>query len=306
MGEVPLELTVDDAQSGARLDRFLLKAVPGATPALVQRWLAAGAVRIRGKVPKPLRKLHRGDVVTVARPEPEAVKLAGDARIPVLFESASVVAVNKPAGLAVEPAGSMPSLVGALAKQLSGWDVGGQARPGVVHRLDKETTGCMLLARTDAAVAALHRAFDDGAIEKTYLVVVLGEALPEARLDTPYTRDPRDPRRYTSRVSSPRRARLSYVRRGLAQGCSLLEVRLETGRTHQIRVQLADARLPVLGDGFYGPRDARAHPLAFGRQALHAWKLSFPNPSDGQRVSVVASLPDDLRALTSQLGIGVE
>ena len=295
--------TVDDASSGERLDKFLAHARPGTTPSQIDAWIVTGAIRIRGKVPKKLRRLHRGEVVELSRPEPARFDLGGKvAPLLVLHQSPAVVVINKPSGLAVEPAGPVaPSVVGGLARQLQGWSVEGQARPGVVHRLDKETSGCLMLARTDAAVAALKGAFDAGTIEKTYLVCVLGEAKPQARLDQPYGRDPKDPRRYTTRVRSARRAVLSYQTLRVREGCSVLEVKLETGRTHQIRVQLGEAGLPVLGDPFYGPMAARTHPAGPGRQALHAFRLAFPDPHSGRRVEVTAPIPDDLAATLRRL-----
>jgi 23S rRNA pseudouridine1911/1915/1917 synthase len=288
--------TVDDASSGERLDKFLAHARPGTTPSQIDGWIATGAIRIRGKVPKKLRRLHRGEVVELSQPVPARFDLGGKvAPLPLLHQSSAVVVINKPSGLAVEPAGPVaPSVVGGLARQLSGWSVEGQARPGVVHRLDKETSGCLMLARSDAAVASLKAAFDAGTIEKTYLVCVLGQAKDQARLDQPYGRDPKDPRRYTTRVRSARRAVLSYKTLRVREGCSVLEVKLETGRTHQIRVQLGEAGLPVLGDPFYGPMAARTHPAGPGRQALHALRLGFPDPSSGRRIDVEAPIPDDL------------
>ena len=299
------ELVVDATHHGERLDRFLQKSIPGANAERIAAWLAQGAIRIRGKVPKPLRRLYLGDVVTFARPEPARAELASvDARLPVLFESAGAVAINKPAGLNVEPEGKLPSVVGALATQLSGWDVLGKALPGVVHRLDKQTSGCMLVAKTDAGVAALKGAFDEGTIEKIYLVVVLGTPAPEGKLDTAYTRDPKDPRRYTTLARSARRARLAWNTLASHDGAALLQVHLDTGRTHQIRVQLAESGLPVLGDSIYGPRETREHPANPGRHALHEWRLAFPDPASGERVSLEAPLPEDMRNVLTRMGLG--
>ncbi|MBS2028985.1 MAG: RluA family pseudouridine synthase [Deltaproteobacteria bacterium] len=299
------ELVVDAAHHGERLDRFLQKSIPGANPERIAAWLAQGAIRIRGKVPKPLRRLYAGDVVTFAKPEPARADLPGsDAKLPVLHESAAVVAIDKPAGLNVEPEGKLPSVVGALATQLQGWDVLGKAQPGVVHRLDKQTSGCLLLAKTDAAVAALKAAFDEGAIEKIYLAIVIGQPAPEGKLDTAYARDPKDPRRYTTLARSARRARLAWKTLASHDGAALLQIHLDTGRTHQIRVQLAESGLPVLGDAIYGPRETREHPASPGRHALHAWKLAFPDPASGQRVGVEAPLPDDLRNVLTRMGLG--
>jgi 23S rRNA pseudouridine1911/1915/1917 synthase len=160
--------------------------------------------------------------------------------------------------------------------------------PGLPHRLDRDTTGCLLLARTDAALAALKASFQAAQVEKSYLVLVGGEPPEEGRLDTPYGRDPADPRRFTGRIESARRARLGWRVERRLRGAALLRVRLETGRTHQIRVQLAEAGWPVLGDLVYGV----ASP-AIARQALHAARLAFPSPARGL-VTVEAPLPPDL------------
>lgn len=183
-----------------------------------------------------------------------------------------------------------------LSKQVPGLSLE-RARPGVVHRLDRETSGCLVLARTDSAVAALDRAFQDKRVDKRYWTLVLGEAPGQGRLEGPYGRDPENPRKYTTRVRSARRAALSFEVRERLVGATLLEVKLETGRTHQIRVQLSEAGHPVLGDAIYGPREARAHPaaLALGRQALHALRLTLPHPSTGQEVRVEAPLPEDFQ-----------
>jgi 23S rRNA pseudouridine1911/1915/1917 synthase len=209
--------------------------------------------------------------------------------LPVLAGDGDFVVVDKPAGLPVEPgARGAPSAVGA-ASLLGAFDVDGAALPGLPHRIDRDTTGCLLLARNDRSLAALLRGFQEGKVEKEYLSLVAGEPPDEGRLDTPYARDPADPRRFTTRVPSARRARLSFrVERRLA-GAALLRVRLETGRTHQIRVQLAEAGWPILGDAVYGRPST-----AIGRQALHAWRIAFPRPSDGARVEAEAPVPDDL------------
>ena len=180
--------------------------------------------------------------------------------LPVLHDDAALVIINKPPGVVVEPGGSEDSVVELLAARLPPFDVEGLARPGVVHRLDRETSGCLVLARTDEAVAAIDRAFQEKRVDKRYWTLVLGEAPEQGRLEGPYGRDPKDPRKYTTRVSSARRAALSFEVRERLRGATLLEVKLETGRTHQIRVQLSEAGLPVLGDAIYGPAEARCAP----------------------------------------------
>jgi 23S rRNA pseudouridine1911/1915/1917 synthase len=260
-------------------------------------------VRIRGKKCQPTRKLWGGEEVELELPPPRAspkLTVQGPT-LPVLYDDKAMVIVNKPPGLVVEPGGAEPSVVELLAAQRPPFNVEGVARPGVVHRLDRETSGCLVLARTDAAVAALNRAFQEKRIDKRYWTLVLGEPPEQARIEGPYGRDPKDPRKFTTRVRSARRATLSFEVRERLEGVTLLEVWLETGRTHQIRVQLSEAGYPVLGDAIYGPKEARAHPaaLALGRHALHALRLTLPRPSTGEDVRIEAPLPEDFqRALT--------
>lgn len=288
-------LTVPRDAAGERLDRWLAGAL--ALPLAQARILVeAGQARIRGKRCAITRRLFGGEVVEVERPAPRAEPAHGPA-LPVLYDDADVLVVDKPPALPVEPAvPGAPSAVGAAAR-LGAFDVEGRARPGLPHRLDRDTSGCLLLARHDRALAALRRAFEAGAVEKEYLVLVAGAPPDRGRLDTPYGRSPDDPRRFTTRVPSARRARLAFaVERRLA-GAALLRVALETGRTHQIRVQLAEAGFPVLGDPTYGV----ASP-AIARQALHAERLAFPRPADGATLEVRAPLPADLAEALRRLG----
>jgi len=282
-------LEVPAAAAGERLDRFLTAALSMRVED-VRRLVEAGRVRVRGRTASPLRRLSSGDVIEIERPEPRRVLALGPA-MPVLHDDASCLVISKPPGLAVEPAGPRSESAVGAASRLGRFDVGGRAAPGLPHRLDRDTSGALMLARTDRALAALKRAFEEGRVVKEYLALVsaAGSAPPdEGALDTPYARDPADPRRYTTRVPSHRRARLGFrVERRLLDA-ALLRVRLETGRTHQIRVQLADAGWPVLGDAVYGV----ASPL-IGRQALHAERLAFPSP-EGREVDVHAPVPEDL------------
>jgi 23S rRNA pseudouridine1911/1915/1917 synthase len=231
-------------------------------------------------------------VVEVDRPTPRAEAATGPA-LEALLDDADVLVVDKPPGLPVEPAvPGAPSVVGA-ASRLGVFDVEGRARPGLAHRLDRDTSGALLLARHDRALAALKRSFQAGEVVKEYLALVAGAPPDEGRLDTPYGRSPVDPRRFTTKVASARRARLSFVVERRLAGAALLRVVLDTGRTHQIRVQLAEAGFPVLGDPVYGLASA-----ALPRQGLHATRLAFPRPADGARIAIEAPLPDDLaRAL---------
>jgi 23S rRNA pseudouridine1911/1915/1917 synthase len=296
----PQKLSVPREAAGERLDKFLSAHVPGLSVERARGLIDQGHVRIRGKKCQPTRKLWGGEEIELSRPEPRAPvkRFVEGPALPVLHDDASLVIVNKPAGLSVEPAGgNVPSVVELVAARLPPFDVEGQRLPGVVHRLDRDTSGCLALARTDAAGAALDRAFQEKQVDKRYWALVLGETPERERLEGPYGRDPRDPRRFTTKVRSARRAALSYEVRERLRGATLVEVKLETGRTHQIRVQLAEAGHPVLADALYGPDEARTHPAAraVGRHALHALRLSLPGPATGARVSVEAPLPEDFQ-----------
>ncbi|HVP67052.1 MAG TPA: RluA family pseudouridine synthase [Anaeromyxobacteraceae bacterium] len=282
--------------AGERVDRFLARSL-GMSLSRARDLASEGRVRVRGKTCSPLRRLSGGEELEVRLPSPRrGPRSSHEPALPALYDDGDVLVVAKPAGLPVEP--SVPGATSAVgaASRMGRFDVGGQALPGLAHRLDRGTSGCLLFARSDLALAALRRAFAASQVEKEYLAVVAGDPPGEMALDTPYGREPRDPRRFTTRVASARRARLSFrVERRFA-GAALLRVRLGTGRTHQIRVQLAEQGFPVLGDDVYGV--ASPH---IGRQALHAVRLAFPRPSDGQRVVAVAPVPADLEELLRTL-----
>lgn len=271
-----------------RLDAFLARALPALGKPGIQRLLEQGRVRVDGTKAKPLRRVRGGETVELDLPPPRAVPPVEGPRLEVLYEDAALVVVNKPAGVVVEPEGKQPSIVGLAATQLTGFDVGGLAAPGVAHRLDRNTTGCLALAKTDEALAALQRAFEEKRTDKTYLALVGGAPPDTGSFDTPYARDPGDPRRYTTRVESPRRARLSFkTLERFEAPAALVEVTLDTGRTHQIRVQLSEAGFPVLGDDLYG---GHAADQLVPRLALHATHLRI----EGMGVDVRAPLPRDL------------
>jgi 23S rRNA pseudouridine1911/1915/1917 synthase len=290
-------LRVPSEAAGTRLDRFLSRAL--ALPVERARAMVeAGQVRIRGRTCSPVRKLYGGEEVAVARPAP-AVEPAAGPDLRVLYDDADCLAVDKPADLPVEPATPRAASVVSAARRVGRFDVGGRSTPGLPHRLDRDTTGALLLARHDRALASLRGAFERGAVEKRYLALVAGSPPDRSELDTPYGRDPADPRRFTTKVGSPRRARLSWQVEARLEGAALLSIALDTGRTHQIRVQLAEAGWPVLGDAVYG-----ASSPVIPRQALHAHRLSFPRPSDGRTIEVEAAIPADLAAAIERLGRG--
>ncbi len=289
----PRRLTVPH-DAPARLDAFLARALPGFSKQQLHRLLADGKVKVNGKKAKPLRRIMGGEEVELELAAPEKPKSAPSSsaqgpKLTLLRDTKDLVVVDKPAGFIVETEGRAPSIQALVAAQVSGLDVGGAHQPGVVHRLDKDTTGCLLFAKTDEVMVALQRAFDEKRVKKTYLALVVGTPPETAKLDQPYGRHPEDPRKYTTRWPTPRRARLSWKKVKQFETTALLEIDLDTGRTHQIRAQLADAGHPLLGDWLYGTKDDRN--LA-PRVLLHAWKLELSDPELGFRVE--SPMPPEL------------
>jgi 23S rRNA pseudouridine1911/1915/1917 synthase len=268
-------------------------------------------VLVDGRPGRGSRRLRGGERVEVALPPPEPSGLvAQDLPLAVLHEDADLLVLDKAAGMVVHPARGTPAgtVVNALLHRLGEAGPGG-GRLGLVHRLDKDTSGCLVVAKREAALTALQAAFKAREVEKTYLALCHGAPPAEGRLDTLYGRHPADRTRYTTRVRSGRRASTAWrVRERFGDRAALLEVSLETGRTHQIRVHLAEAGWPLLGDAVYGgmrreARLAEADPVrraagTVGRQALHAWRLAFDHPRTGRRLRFEAPIPAALaRAL---------
>jgi 23S rRNA pseudouridine1911/1915/1917 synthase len=300
-------IVVPRTARGLTLLRFLMSARHGLAEPRARALANAGSVRLDGKPVRPARKLWGGEALDIDWPSPEKVAPVEGPPIPVLYADDHVLVVDKPAGIVVEREGTTPSVVALIASREEGLDVGGQAEPGVVHRLDRETSGCLLLAKHDRAVGGLKSAFEQKLIEKSYSALVLGVPADTHRIDTVYGRSPDDARRFTTRVSSARKASLSFVVRERFPDAAWLDVTLETGRTHQIRVQLAESGWAVLGDSLYGPVSTRTHPaaVAVGRQALHSRRIVFPHPITGERLVVEAPLPADFLTAVDVLRGGV-
>lgn len=279
--------------SPGRLDAFLRQSLPAYSPAQLTSFIERGLIRVNGAKAKVLRRLHGGETIELLLEAPQKLPPVEGPALEVLYEDDGLVIIAKEAGLTVEPERHqpLPSIVELAASQLTGFDVGGVAAPGIVHRLDKDTTGCLVLAKTDEALLELKLAFEQKRIDKIYLALVTGQPPASGALDTPYTKDPRDSRRYTTRVASPRRARLTYrtLETFPDSQVSLLEIVLDTGRTHQIRAQFADLGFPLLTDPAYG---GPVSPL-MARVSLHAAQLKIERPSGAIEVS--ARLPLDMR-----------
>jgi len=304
---------VPEALAGSRLDRCLAALDESWSRSRVRRLIDDGRVTHRGKTAKPATLVAAGDEVTVDEPDVEAPDIVAEAiPLAVVFEDDDILVIDKPADLVVHPAAGNPSgtLVNALlhhCRNLSG--IGGVARPGIVHRLDKDTTGLMVVAKTDRAHQALTLAFRWRKVEKTYLAVCYGE--PEADdgvVDAAIDRHPRQ-RQQMAVVADGRPARTLYRVVERWCGTSLLHCRLVTGRTHQIRVHMAHVGHALVGDALYAGRQwrnirdprAQARCRDFPRQALHAMRLAFAHPATGEPLCFEAPIPADIGGLIETL-----
>lgn len=290
------ELLVEPADAAMRLDHFLAEKVAELSRSRLQTLVKEGHVQLNGATTKPNAKLRAGDRITLREPAPAPSSNAPEEiALDILFEDDDLIVVNKPPGLVVHPAAGHASgtLVNALlhhCASLSG--IGGVERPGIVHRLDKETSGCLVAAKTDAAHQALAKQFAGRDVEKIYLALATGRFTAKSGVvETQIGRHP--VHRQKMAVVAPdkgREARTGWrVLSELPCG-SLVECTLHTGRTHQIRVHLKHLNHPLLGDEVYGKRGD------FTRQMLHAWKLAFTHPRTGERKHFQAPIPEDFRA----------
>jgi 23S rRNA pseudouridine1911/1915/1917 synthase len=280
-----LRLSVPPSAAGQRLDRFLATYLGSRSAA--ERAVEAGAL-VDGDVRGKGHRLSGGELVEVPHPE-AAPPVPPPAPPPVVWEDEHLLVVDKPAGLVVHPGAGHAgdTLVDALREQVAGGD---PERPGVVHRLDRDTSGLIALARSEEAYQQLAELVRARALERTYLALVAGRPQSrEGRIEAPIGRDRHDPTRRSLDTDAPREAVTHFEVAELLPRHALLDVRLETGRTHQIRVHLAAIELPVVGDPAYGVQD-----LGLRRQFLHAARLAFPHPFTGVRVDVSSELPTDL------------
>jgi 23S rRNA pseudouridine1911/1915/1917 synthase len=304
-----MRFSVEAGDAGKRLDHFLLTKLKDQSRARLQGWIKEGRVLIDGASPKSSHLLHAGEQIEVAPADPPPLEAAPeDLPIEILYEDTSVIAVNKPAGLTVHAGAG--ALSGTLVNRLvhhfqSLSQVGGELRPGIVHRLDKETSGVILVARNDAAHRNLAAQFAARTVEKTYLALVEGTVrMDSGRITKPIARDPVRRTRMTARlnIKTPGRTALTEYRvRERFDGFTLLEIKLGTGRTHQIRVHMADMGHRVVGDRLYGAALAE-------RMFLHAWRIGFSSPAlqsseGGDRVTVEAPLPAMLQQWIARLRI---
>jgi 23S rRNA pseudouridine1911/1915/1917 synthase len=288
---------VPDELAGTRLDRFLASLDEIGTRAAAERLLADGTVTVDGATRAKSHKLEGGEEVTFVVPQP--VEVAREAiDVPVVYEDEHLLVVDKPAGLVVHPGAgrSHGTLVHALHGRIAGGD--DPERPGIVHRLDRDTSGLMVVARTQETYERLQAMVRARELERVYLALVRGRPCSRrGTIDAPIGRDRFEPTRQSLDSDTPREAVTYFEVERLWDDEALLRVRLETGRMHQIRVHLAAIGLPVVGDPTYGVADDRLE-----RQFLHAARLAFAHPITGDRLELEAPLPEPLQAFMLALG----
>ncbi len=301
---------VDPEHDGTRLDNFLTAVLPELSRSQLQRLIKEGRVTGAGEALRPSTAVHTGQQYSIdvpepsrATPEPEALPLR------ILFEDPDVVVLDKPAGMVVHPAAGHASgtLVNALLHHITDLSgIGGELRPGIVHRLDRGTSGLMVVAKHDRAHQELSRQFRDREVEKEYVALVWGVVQAGRRIDAAIGRDEKDRQKMSTRA---RRARSAVTRVTWARhfkGVSLLKVAIATGRTHQIRVHLSAIGHAIVGDAVYGgvhrrvPPDLRAV-MRLERPFLHSARLCFTHPTDGRRVEFDSPLPPDLESVIDEI-----
>lgn len=301
------ELLVGPMYADMRIDRYVAAEVPDLSRSQARQLIDADHIQVNQRPVRPSHLLRNGDVVTVRRPLPQPSHILPES-IPlhVVYEDADVVVIDKPAGMVVHPAPGHTSgtLVNALLARYPDLTVGGEIRPGIVHRIDQDTSGLLVIARHDRAMRHLTAQQKAHTMDKAYLAVVEGTfRIREGTIDAPIGRHPLDRKRQAV-LADGREARTHYRVVEELGLYTLIEARLETGRTHQIRVHFAAKHHPILGDALYGPRHPRA---TFGleRQFLHAYRLGFALPSDNTWHECTVPLPSDLELTLQKLRVAV-
>src|SRR6266511_3468156 len=288
------QFVVSKEDAKLRLDRFLAKELPEYSRSRLQQLIRTGFVRLNGATTRPRQTVRSGDEIELIAPPLEKIENQPEPiPLEVLFEDNDLIVINKPAGLVVHPGAGhqQHTLVNALLSHctsLSG--IGGKERPGIVHRLDKETSGCLVVAKNDISNRELSRQFAERTVEKIYLALVAGKLRkPSGVIEEKIGRHPVQRKRMSVSSKRGRAAKTEYRVIRSSDQASLIECRLHSGRTHQIRVHLHHLGHAVLGDKVYAPRFAKNFP----RQMLHAWKLGFRHPRSGEWRNFEAPLPDD-------------
>ena len=300
----PIEFVVSPNDARLRLDQFLAKQLPEYSRSRLQQLIRSGFVRLNKQTTRPRQIVRGGDKIHLIEPPLEKIEMRPEPiPLDVLFEDDDLIVINKPADLTVHPGAGQRehTLVNALLSHcttLSG--IGGKERPGIVHRLDKETSGCLVVAKNDIAHRELSKQFAARTVEKIYLALVAGKLRkPTGVIEENIGRHPVQRKRMSVSSKRGRAAKTEYRVIRSSDQASLVECRLHSGRTHQIRVHLHHLGHPVLGDKIYAPRFAKN----FHRQMLHAWKLGFRHPCTGEWRSFEASLPADFNEAIRAAGL---
>jgi 23S rRNA pseudouridine1911/1915/1917 synthase len=306
-----LALEVGEEQDGLRLDQVLAALVPQHSRSQLQRLIRDGSVTVKGRTERrPSLQVRVGEPLVVVLPAPSAATPeAEDLPLEIVYQDADLAVVNKPAGMVVHPAAghAAGTLVNALLHHLTDLSgVGGERRPGIVHRLDRGTSGLMVIAKHDAAHAELARQFHDREVEKEYVVLVWGVVQAGRRIEEPIGRDPVHRQKMSTRARRARTAVTRITRVEHLPGVTLAAVAIATGRTHQIRVHLHSIGHPVVGDAIYGGIHRRVPPHLravshLDRPFLHAGRLAFVQPTTGNRLEFDCPLPEDLQRVIDGL-----
>ena len=303
-------LEVTEEHEGTRLDHYITAMLPGRSRSQVQRLIRDGHVQLNQQQARVSHAVHTGDLVDLDIPEPvPATPAAQNLPLEILHDDPDLVVVNKPAGMVVHPAAGHKrgTLVNALLHHVQGLSgIGGEQRPGIVHRLDRGTSGVMVVAKHDSAHLELSQQFADRKIEKAYLALVWGLINTGRRIDAPLGRDPVHRQKMSTRARRARSAVTRITGTERLRGLTLAMIAIATGRTHQIRVHRNSIGHPVVGDSVYG--GVRKHLAAdhrvlgtLDRPFLHAYRLGFVHPRDGRRVEFTAPLADDLQTVLDML-----
>ena len=314
-GGLSFSIQVSEKEEGRRLDQFLSETDLNLSRSQVKKLIDKGAILLNQRHTKPSAHLKLDDIVSGTLPRPEPLSLKPEPLpLTIIYEDDSVIVIDKPSGMVVHPAYGNPSgtLVNALlyhCKDLTG--INGFLRPGIVHRLDKDTSGVMVVAKNDPAYHHLTKQFKNRTIEKTYLAIAYGKFYQEEGLiDSAIGRHPSQRKRMSTRTKRGRKAITRWKVAERLDGFTLLEIFPQTGRTHQVRVHLSSMGHPLLGDPLYGRkgRPGTIHDPVLkkcvermNRQALHAHKLGFIHPGTGEKVEFIAPLPDDMREILGWL-----
>jgi 23S rRNA pseudouridine1911/1915/1917 synthase len=306
----PFSFSVLDEYAGERLDNLIARQVPDCSRSMATHFVREGQIRVRNEIKKPGYRVKTGEIISGCIPAPEPIACNPEAiSLCILHEDAHILVIDKPAGMVVHPApghfsGTLVNAILYHCPALEG--IGGKIRPGIVHRIDKDTSGILLVAKTAAAQAYLSAQFKERTIHKTYLALVLGITKSDkGMIDLPIGRHPVDRKKMSVVSKRSRDAKTLWRVKERFESASFLEIEIKTGRTHQIRVHCASMQHPIIGDTVYGYRySAGCQPTILktvSRQMLHAWRMSFTHPETGQTMSMESPVPEDMQIVLNGL-----